>query len=104
MLQATEKAVALLRAALEDRDQACAMTFRLVEKHDGFGLAFDTPDSGDLIFTCEGQDILCVSPTIAEHASEVIIDAGETPEERGLTFSVQSQRTRSVPSTQRTHL
>ena len=87
MLQVTEKATAFLWEA-QRNEQAGGMTFRLVEKRSGFGLAFDTPTTDDLIFTCEGRDVLCVSPTTAEDASDVLIDVEETREGRGLTFSV----------------
>ena len=89
MLQITEKPAAVLRPVQEDRKQHGIMTFRLVERQPGLGLAFDTPNSDDLIFTCEGRDVLCLSPTIAEHASDVTIDAEETPEGPCLTFLVQ---------------
>lgn len=65
------------------------MTYRLVERRDGFGLAFDTPTTDDLIFTCAGREVLCVSPTTAECASDLIIDLEETPKGRGLSFSVR---------------
>ncbi len=87
MLKVTDEAAALLLEAQRD-EQACGMTFRLVEKRGGFGLAFDAPHSDDAIFTCEGRHVLCVSPTIAEDASDVLIDVEETREGRSLTFSV----------------
>ncbi len=89
MLQVNEKAAALLREVQTDREQHGVMTFRLVEGQAGLGLAFDTPNSDDLVFACEGRDVLCVSPTIAEYASDVTIDVEETPEGPGLTFSWQ---------------
>ena len=88
MLQVTEKASAFLREAQRD-EQLHGMTFRLVERRGGFGLAFDTPTSDDLIFTREGREVLCVSPTIAEYASDLTIDLEETQKARCLTFSVQ---------------
>ncbi len=88
MLQVTEKATAFLWEAQRNR-QYRGMTYRLVERHGGFGLAFDTPTTDDLIFTCEGSEVLCVSPTTAECASDLIIDLEETPEGRGLSFSVR---------------
>ncbi len=88
MLQVTEKATAFLWEAQRDR-QYRDMTYRLVEKRGGFGLAFDTPTTDDLIFTSEGRDVLCVSPTTAECASDLIIDLEETPKGRGLSFSVR---------------
>ena len=87
MLKVTDEAAAFLLVAQRD-EQAWGMTFRLVEKRGGFGLAFDAPQSDDLIFTSEGRDVLCVSPTIAEDASAITIDVEATPEGRGLTFSV----------------
>ncbi len=87
MLQVTEKATAFLWEAQRD-EQARGMTFRLVEKRGAFGLAFDAPRSDDVIFTREGRHVLCVSPTIAEDASDVLIDVEETRVGRGLTFSV----------------
>ena len=62
MLQVTEKATFFLREAQRNR-QYRVMTYRLVERRGGFGLAFDTPTTDDLIFTCEGREVLCVSPT-----------------------------------------
>ena len=88
MLQVTEKATAFLWEAQSNR-QSRGMTYRLVERPGGFGLAFDTTTTDDLIFTCEGLDVLCVSPTTAECASDLIIDLEETPKGRGLSFSVR---------------
>ncbi len=88
MLQVTEKATAFLWEAQHNR-QSRGMTYRLVERPAGFGLAFDTTTTDDLIFTCEGLDVLCVSPTTAECASDLIIDLEETPKGRGLSFSVR---------------
>jgi hypothetical protein len=88
MLQVTEKATAFLWEAQRNR-QCRGMTYRLVERRGGFGLAFDTPTTDDLIFTCEGREVLCVSPTTAECASHLIIDLEETPKRRGLSFSVR---------------
>ncbi len=87
MLKVTDDAAALLWEAQRD-EQACGMTFRLVEERGGFGLAFDTPTTDDLLFTRQGCGILCVSPTTVERASDLIIDLEETPEGRGLIFSV----------------
>ncbi len=88
MLQTTEKASAFLWEVQRNR-QYRGMTYRLVERRGGFGLAFDTLNSDDLVFTCEGHEILCVSPTTAECASDLIIDLEETPKGRGLSFSVR---------------
>ncbi len=79
MLQVTEKATSFLWEAQRSR-QSRGMTYRLVERPGGFGMAFDTPTTDDLIFTYEGGDVLCVSPTTAECASDLIIDLEETPE------------------------
>ncbi len=86
MLQVTEKATFFLWEAQRNR-QYLVMTYRLVERRGGFGLAFDTPTTDDLIFTCEGREVLCVSPAIAECASDLIIDLEDTPDGRGLSFS-----------------
>ncbi len=88
MLQVTEKASAFLWEAQRNR-QYRIMTCRLVENRGGFGLAFDTPTTDDLIFTCEGREVLCVSPAIAECASDLIIDLEETPNGRGLSFTAR---------------
>ncbi len=88
MLQVTEKATFFLWEAQRNR-QYRGMTYRLVERRGGFGLAFDTLNSDDLVFTCEGREVLCVSPTTAECASDLIIDLEETPKGRGLSFSVR---------------
>ena len=88
MLQVTEKATFFLWEAQRNR-QYRIMTCRLVERRGGFGLAFDTPTTDDLIFTCEGSEVLCVSPAIAECASDLIIDLEETPNGRGLSFTVR---------------
>jgi hypothetical protein len=86
MLQVTEKATFFLWEAQRNR-QYRVMTYRLVERRGGFGLAFDTPTTDDLIFTCEGREVLCVFPAIAECAADLIIDLEETPNGRGLSFS-----------------
>ncbi len=88
MLQVTEKATAFLWDAQNER-QSRGMTYRLVERPGGFGLAFDTLTTDDLIFTREGRDVLCVSPATAECASDLVIDLEETPEGHGLSFSAQ---------------
>ncbi len=88
MLQVTEKATAFLGEA-QRNSQYRGMTYRLVERRDGFGLAFDTLNSDDLVFTSEGRDVLYVSPTTAECASDLIIDLEETPQGRDLSFSVR---------------
>ncbi len=88
MLQVTEKATAFLWEAQSNRPSG-GMTYRLVERPGGFGLAFDTQTTDDLIFTCEGREVLCVSPATAECASDLIIDLEETPKGRGLSFSVR---------------
>jgi hypothetical protein len=88
MLQVTKKATVFLWETQRNR-QYRGMTYRLVERRGGFGLAFDTPTTDDLIFTCEGGEVLCVSPTTAECASDLIIDLEETPKGRGLSFSVR---------------
>ena len=88
MLQVTEKATVFLWEAQRNR-QHRGITYRLVERRGGFGLAFDTPATDDLIFTCEGDEVLCVSPTTVECASDLIIDLEETPKGRGLSFSVR---------------
>jgi Fe-S cluster assembly iron-binding protein IscA len=88
MLQVTEKATSFLWEAQRNK-QDRGMTYRLVERRGGFGLAFDTPTTDDLIFTCEGGEVLCVSPTTAECASDLIIDLEETSAGPGLTFSVR---------------
>ncbi len=87
MLKLTDEAASLLLEAQRD-EQAGGMTFRLVEKRGGFGLAFDAPHNDDVIFTREGHHVLRVSPTIAEDASDILIDVEETREGRSLTFSV----------------
>ncbi len=88
MLQVTEKATSFLWEA--QRSRQCRDTaYRLVENRGGFGLAFDTPTTDDLIFTCEGREVLYVSPTIAECASDLIIDLEETPNGRGLSFTAR---------------
>ncbi len=88
MLEVTEKATAFLWEAQSNRPSG-GMTYRLVERPGGFGLAFDTLTTDDLIFTCEGREVLCVSPATAECASDLVIDLEETPEGHGLSFSVR---------------
>ncbi len=88
MLQVTEKATAFFAEAQRNRPSR-DMTYRLVERRGGFGLAFDAPTTDDLIFTCEGREVLCVSPTTAECASDLIIDLEEAPKGRGLSFSAR---------------
>ncbi len=88
MRQVTENATAFLWDAQRSR-QSRGMAYRLVERRGGFGLAFDTLNSDDLVFTCEGRDVLCDSPTTAECASGLIIDLEETPKGLGLSFSVR---------------
>ncbi len=88
MLEVTEKATAFLWESQSNRPSG-GMTYRLVERPGGFGLAFDTLTPEDRIFTREGRDVLGVSPATAECASDLVIDLEETPEGHGLSFSVR---------------
>ncbi len=89
MLQVTEKAAALLREVQADKTKAPDETLRLGCRGDRFGLTLDTSNDDDRGFTCEGRDILLVSPDLAESLSDVVIDVGETPAGGGLAFSVR---------------
>ncbi len=90
MLQVAEKATALLREVQADQTKTPDEILRLGLRGDHFGLTLDTPNDDDQVFTCEGRDILLVSPDLTELLSDVTIGAEETPEGRGLTFSVPS--------------
>jgi Fe-S cluster assembly iron-binding protein IscA len=84
----TEKATALLREVQADQTKTAGEILRLGLRGDRFGLTLDAPNDDDQVFTSEGQDVLLVSPDLRELLTDVTIDAEETPEGGGLTFSV----------------
>ena len=89
MLRLTERAATLFREiqlAQEDREKV----LRLMDRGDGFELAFDAVQEDDHVFRSEGTDVLLVSPDIAEILADATIDAQDTPEGPRLTLSSQS--------------
>ncbi len=90
MLQVTEKVMSLLRAIrAEHPEEAAEETYRLVRNGNRLELALDTRKDDDQIFTTEGENVLLVSPDVAQELAHVTIDVEETPEGRHrLTLSV----------------
>ena len=86
-LEVTEGALAFIREIGATREPASEKTFRLVERHGGFGFAFDVPEQEDKIFLSDGLRVLCVSPDVARLAFDTTLKVEETPAGRRLTFS-----------------
>jgi len=90
MLEVSDSARSLLKELLEERTDP-AHIFRLSKDGDAFGLRFDVPAEGDIMFQFEDTDVLAVAGDAAETLDAFTIDREESPEGPRLTLVLQSE-------------
>ncbi len=79
MLQVSDSARSLLKDLLEERKDP-AHVFRLSQDGEDFGIGFDAPVSGDVMFQFEDTDVLAVAVDAAEALDGIRMDREDSPD------------------------
>lgn len=79
MLQVSDNAKALLKDLLDERPEPTHV-FRLSKEGESFGLQFDAPVEGDVMYQHEDTDVLAVAADVVDGLEGVTIDREDSPE------------------------
>ena len=79
MLQVSDNAKSLLKDLLDERSDPTHV-FRLSKEGERFGLRFDVPAEGDVVFCHEETDVLTVASDVADSLEGITIDREDSPE------------------------